>query len=185
LGSSNDVTTLLRQARDGDGEAAEKLCALLRTELHAQAHRLSTGHPDEETLHTTPILSEVYVSLLPGKETDWEDRKQFFETAARVLRGILVDRATHEDLEATRTAETPPQFDRIARQYQQRAGDLGALNEALLRLDEIDPDATRVVELRFFGGLDLEEVARLLGISTRRTERIWLHARAWLRREMP
>ncbi|PRH81468.1 sigma-70 family RNA polymerase sigma factor [Arenimonas caeni] len=177
---ANDITQLLRQWREGDGSARDRLVAVLYPELRALADRQLRGERSNHTLQPTALVNEAYLRLSGLERMDWQDRGHFVHMAARVMRGILVDHARRRQaakrdsgLQVTLTG-----VDLAAPE----AGDVDALalDAALARLEQLDPDKARVVELRYFGGLTIEETAEAMASSPATVKRQWQAARAWL-----
>jgi RNA polymerase sigma factor (TIGR02999 family) len=180
----HDVTGLLQAWGGGDPAALNQLVPIVYAELHRQAqrylHRENPGH----TLQTTALVHEAYLRLVDQRVAHWQNRAQFFGVAAQQMRRILVDYARrHQAAKRGGSAiQVPLEEDAIA------AGesdvDLAALDDALTRLAVLDPRQARVVELRYFTGLGIEETAEALGISPATVKREWAIARAWLKREL-
>ena len=180
---SGEVTTWLARMREGDGDALDRLVALLYDELRTVARRLMRGERRGRTLATTALVHETYLRLLDARRLSPDDRGQFLAAAAVTMRRILVDRARRR-LAAKRGAGTEQvEVDALAEAIAAPFDDaeLVALDDALERLGESSPRARQVVELRFFTGLTLEETAQALDLSKRTVQRDWLTARAWLR----
>lgn len=181
----NEVTKLLQRWRDGNREALDALLPLVYEELRRLAHRHLRNERQDHTLQSTALVHEAYFRLVGQNFPEWEGRAHFFAIAAQLMRQILVDYARSrraakrgsgvgmvmlDDLEAL--PPTPKDVDVVA------------LNDALNTLAELDPRQTRVVELRFFAGLSLEEISEVMGIGSATVQRDWTAARAWLHREM-
>jgi RNA polymerase sigma factor (TIGR02999 family) len=182
--SSHEVTQLLVAWSNGDQAALERLTPLVYRELHRLAkgymHRERPGH----LLQTTALVNEAYMRLIDWKAVCWKDRAHFFGVAAQLMRRILVDfaRARHQDKRGGAMRQVS--FDEAAAVTVEQTAELIALDEALDQLAAIDPRRSRMVELRFFGGLSEEETAEALKVSPRTVRREWSLARAWLRREL-
>jgi RNA polymerase sigma-70 factor (ECF subfamily) len=181
-----DLTQLLNDARLGSREAEARVFALVMRELRAKAaaylRRERVGH----TLQPTALVNEAYIKLARYQRVSWQNRAQFFGTASRVMRRILVDHARARDTAKRgggvihlNLALTSP----IA-ETSEDAATIVALDAALIRLSRVEPRQTRVVECRFFGGLDVRQTARALGISPTTVKREWQQARAWLFAEL-
>jgi len=180
-----ELTDLLAQWRDGSESALERLLPVVYDELRtlAQSHlrRERRGH----TVHTGTLVHQVFVRLVEGKPVPWEGRAHFFGVAARLMRQILVDHARARDADKRGSGEpVRPITDALSVAVQ--AMDVGviALDRALVQLSQLDSQQAKVVELRFFGGLTVEETAEALGISTGTVKRELSMARAWLRRTL-
>lgn len=182
--SSQSVTGLLERWSQGDQDALEQLMPLVYDELHrlagAYLRRERRGH----TLQPTALVNEAYLRLIDQRTARWHNRAQFFGVAAQLMRRILVDHARAHHA-AKRGGSQEDLRLSLARPFgEQPDFDLLALHDALNQLAEIDPEQGRIVELRFFGGLTIEETAEVVGISHATVEREWKMARAWLRREL-
>ena len=179
--SSNEVTVLLKAWGEGDKSAQEKLWPLVFGELKRLARRHLARERPDHSLQSGALVNEVYVRLVDWNNTRWENRAQFFAMCARMMRQILVDhaRARHRQKrpgQARRLA-----LDEVVLVSESKGEELIALDEALKRLAEIHPRKSDVVELRFFGGLSVEETAEVLKVSRLTVIRDWNFARAWLR----
>ena len=183
--SAVEITALLKAWSGGDATAQERLIPLVYKELRhlAKHYRRRSGAGD--TLQTTALVNEAYLRLAGIHNVDWRDRIHFFAVSSQVIRRILVD-ATRARGAIKRGGETQLvealDPDKIAGAY--RAHDLLAIDDALTRLAELDPRRARVVELRVFGGLTMEEAAEILGRSPQSVRRDWKLAKAWLLREL-
>ncbi len=179
------LTVLLKRMNGGDKTARDELFGLVHGDLHAQARRLMRAQPTGHTLQATALVNEAYLRLAGDRPVDWQDRRHFFAVAARAMRTILIDHARAK----SRTKRTPPdlaetRLDEVCRDHEQRTVDLLELDSSLTALAEQDEQAARVVELRFFGGLTIEETASVLDCSGRTVEREWRFARSWLRERL-
>ncbi len=182
--STPGLTELLADWQQGDQTALNKLTPLVYDELRRIAHRYVQRERDGHTLETTALVNEAYLRLAGQKKIEWQNRAHFFAVTAQVMRHILIDHARRRhyakhggDLLQVSLAEAETMS-------QERASELVALDEALVELAELDPRKTRVVELRYFGGLDLEETAAVLEVSVMTVRRDWRAAKAWLFRRM-
>src|SRR5262245_56147706 len=181
--SQHEVTELLQKWRSGDSQALDKLTPLVYDELHRLAHRYLRGERPGHTLQTTALLHEAYMQLV-GQEVEWQSRAHFFAVSAQVMRHILVDYALQRG-----SAKRGGELQRVdlnteAIVSRERARELIALDEALKALNEVYPRRSRVVELRYFGGLNNTEAAAVMKVSEATIERDWRFARAWLYREL-
>jgi RNA polymerase sigma factor (TIGR02999 family) len=169
---------------DGDQAALERLTPLVYRELH----RLAKGYLRQERpghiLQTTALINEAYLRLIDWKDVRWQNRAHFFGVAAQLMRSILVDFAPARQQDKRGGAFCQVSLDEAAAVSVERGAEFIALDEALDRLAAIDPRRTRMVELRFFGGLSEEETAEALKVSPRTVRREWSLARAWLHREL-
>jgi RNA polymerase sigma-70 factor (ECF subfamily) len=158
----------------------ERLFRDLYDELHRRAEGMMRGQPAGHTLQATALVHEVLLKMWGGTEPPWEDRARFLAAASKAMRHVLVDHARARARDKRQPPGDRVPLDSITTAYEARAGDLLALDEALDRLAAFDPTMARAVELRFFGGLSVEEAARLLEIPVRTLERRWSAVRAWL-----
>src|SRR5262245_9221593 len=178
-----DVTELLQAWSRGEASALEKLTPLVYQELHRLAHRRMSLENPCHTLQTTALVNEAYLRLVSNR-AEWQNRAHFFAISAQLMRQILVDFArTHRQLKRGGKVQRVS-LDEAVVSSEERDANLEALDDALTALAAIDPRKSRVVELRFFGGLSIEETAQVLGISDLTVSRDWKFARLWLLREM-
>ncbi|MBA2526309.1 MAG: sigma-70 family RNA polymerase sigma factor [Pyrinomonadaceae bacterium] len=182
--SRKDVTDLLIDWSKGDQEALNKLMPLVYDELHRLASRYLRHERPGHTLQTTALVHEAYLKLVDQKKTDWQNRVQFFAAAAQVMRHILVDYARSHRALKRGGDYCRLSLDEAVMSSEEKDPDLLSLNEALNGLAAIDPQQSRVVELRVFGGLTVEDTAEALGISPRTVKREWSMAKAWLHRQI-
>lgn len=178
--TTHQVTRLLTDWRDGDQTALDRLLPLVYDELHRIAARYMRGERRGNTLQTTALVNEVYMRLADYKRMQWQDRAHFFAVAAQAMRRILIDFAR-----ARRNRKRGGDVERVsldegAVATRDNGTDLLALNEALQQLERMNARQARVVELRYFGGLDEKEVGHVLGIAPRTVRADWQLARAWL-----
>lgn len=178
------VTELLVDWSKGDQEALNKLIPLVYDELHKLASRYLRRERPDHTLQTTALVHEAYLKLVDQKDANWQNRVQFFAVASQLMRRILVDYARRHRASKRGGSYYKVTLDEGLVSSGERDAELLALNQALERLASIDPQQSRVVELRIFGGLTLEETAQALDISPRTVRREWSIAKAWLRREI-
>jgi RNA polymerase sigma factor (TIGR02999 family) len=182
--SSNEITRLLVAWGDGDDAALEKLTPLVYQQLHRLAHHYLSHEQPGHTLQTSALVNEAYLQLIDWKNVPWQNRSHFFGVSAHLMRRILVDFARSRRYQK-RGAGTPAlPLDEAVLIAREKSADLVALDEALSSLAKLDARQSRVVELRFFGGLTVEETADVLKVSEGTVRRDWSLARAWLRREM-
>ena len=179
-----EVTQLLRAWSAGDSSVEEKLWPLVFEELKRLARRYLTRERTDHTLQSGALLNEVYVRLAHLKNPHWENRAKFFALCARMMRQILVDHARARQSQKRGGDVSGPSLTRIALVSESKGVELLALDNALQRLQEIHPRKSAVVEMRFFGGLSLEEIAGVLNVSRLTVSRDWSFARAWLRAAM-
>jgi RNA polymerase sigma factor (TIGR02999 family) len=179
-----ELTGLLQAWSDGDKEALDQLVPRVQKELHRLAGQYMAGERRNHPLQTTALINEAYIRLIGWKNVQWQNRAHFFSVAAQLMRRILVDFARAR----RRTKRGGDAFETTLNEgcvfQPERSRDLVAIDEALTRLAEIDPRKSRIVELRFFGGLSEEEVAVVLQITDRTVRRDWRLAKAWLHSEI-
>lgn len=183
--TSQDISRLLRQWSEGNRAAFEELLPLVYEELHRQAARYLRRERAGHTLQTTALIHEAYLRLIDQRDMQWESRTHFFAIAAQMMRRVLVDyaRAKHREKRGGDGVRLPLE-DVMLVAADEKGIDLMALDEALTRLGAVDEQQSRVVELRYFGGLSLEKTAEVLHISRATAARDWDVAKAWLRREL-
>ncbi len=179
-----EITNLLFRLRSGDREAESRLLSAVYDELHRIASRYMRQERSQHTLQTTALVNEAYLRLVDQRRVDWKNRAHFFGVAAQLMRRILVDHARHRSRGKRGGGLEPLILDEALAFSPERATEVVELDEALSRLTENDPRAGRVVELRFFGGLTIEETAEVLRVSPRTVKREWRFARAWLRTQL-
>jgi RNA polymerase sigma factor (TIGR02999 family) len=182
--STRDFSALLQAWRQGDESALDRLMPLVYGELHRLAHRYMTREKAGHILQTTALVNEAYLRLVEADEVKWQDRAHFFAIAANLMRRILVDFARRRDCEK-RGGDTPlltlgEDLDLASEPDE----DLVRLDEALNALTKLDPRKARIVELRFFGGLSVEETAEVLKVAPITVMRDWNVAKLWLLREL-
>ena len=181
---SPDVTSLLKKLADGNQEAAGELIPVIYQELH----RLAVGHlrherPDH-TLQPTALVHEAYIKLVAQRNADWQSRAHFFAVASQLMRRILVDYARRQ-LRAKRGGrQAKLSLDEVLLVSPDRPDKMLALDECLTRLEKLDARQGRIVELRYFAGLTVEEAAEILGVSATTVRREWTSAKAWLYGEL-
>jgi RNA polymerase sigma factor (TIGR02999 family) len=178
--SDAGVTAALRAWRSGDARAAEELMRLVYPELHRKAERLLARERPGHTLQPTALISELYLRLVDQRQAQWQDRAHFFAIAARLMRRVLLDHARRHGADKRGGHLRPLPLELAGELPAGGPGELEALDEALGDLAALDATAAAVVELRFFGGMSVEETAAVLGSSTATVGRQWRTARAWL-----
>ena len=180
---------MLAELRSGNKEALAKLIPLVYDELHRLAEHYMRNERVGHTLQPTALINEAYLRLASAEKANWQHRAHFVAVAAGTMRRVLIDHARKQKAakrggkQAALPFEDSPEF-LSAVLREERSEELIALDEALTRLQELDPRQSQVVELRFFGGLTVEETAEVLGISPKTVKRDWAVARAWLHGEM-
>jgi len=183
--SSEGITQLLIDWSKGDQAALEKLMPLVYDELRRLASNYLRRERAGHTLQPTALVNEAYLKLVDQRNAKWQNRAQFFGISAQLMRRILVDHARqHQAAKRGGSKQQRLSITSAERVAKQPEIDLLALNEALDELTVMDPQQAQIVELKFFGGLSIEETAEVLGISHATVERDWKMARAWLRRQL-
>lgn len=182
--SADDLTGLLIEWRQGDKAALDKLTPLVYDEMRRIAHRYVQHEHNGHTLQTTALVNEAYLRLASQQKIEWQNRAHFFAVTAQVMRHILIDHARRRHYAKRGGDLQQVPLEDAAVMTQQRAAELVALDEALDDLAKLDPRKSQVVELRYFGGLSLEETAEVLEISPMTVRRDWRAAKAWLYRRM-
>jgi RNA polymerase sigma factor (TIGR02999 family) len=179
-----DFNRILRSAQGGDAQAAQELAALLYDELHELARREMRSERPDHTLQPTALVNEAYLRLVAEKDGSFADRESFFAAAATAIRRVLVDHARKRAREKRGGGfvRVPLEGLDVAEPLDDR--ELLTLDDALARLASIDPTKARIVELRFFAGLSIEELGQAIGASESTIRREWRMARAWLRAQM-
>jgi RNA polymerase sigma-70 factor (ECF subfamily) len=182
--AANDLTGLLIDWARGDKAALDQLTPLVYDEIRRIAHRYVQREREGQTLETTALVNEAYLRLAGTQRVEWQNRAHFFAVTAQVMRHILIDHARRRRYVKHGGEVQRVSFDAATRDAavmsQPRAAELLALDEALNELAKIDPRKSRVVELRYFGGLSIEETAEVLEISAMTVRRDWRAAKAWL-----
>src|ERR1700730_3728750 len=178
------VTRLLNEWNDGDESALEQLMPLVHDELHRLAHQHMRREGPGHILQTSALINEAYLRLVDQPQIRWESRAHFFGIAARLMRRILVDEARKRNSAKRGGSLIHVPLDEATSVAQEQAANVAALDEALKRLETIDERQGQIVELRFFGGLSIEQTADVLKVSPGTVMRDWTFARAWLRNEM-
>ena len=178
--SSQSVSHLLRRWSDGDSEALDRLMPLVYAELRLMARRYMVRQPSGHTLQTTALIHEAYLRLVGQEEKRWENRAHFFGVAAQAMRHILVDYARARTTAKRGGEARAVSLDEAALVSGERAAELVALDDALTELAQLSSRQSRVVELRYFGGLSVTETAEALKVSPDTVTRDWNQAKAWL-----
>lgn len=184
---ASGITKRLRNwSERHDTEAEDALLELVYTELHRQAHRYLQRERAGHTLQTTALVNEAYLRLIQQKSVVWESRSHFFAIAATLMRRILIDyaKSKHRERRGGAMEELPLEDALTVAVSNDTDFDLLALDEALTRLAEKEEQLAKIVELRFFSGLDVPETAEVLGVSESTVKRDWAMAKAWLYREL-
>lgn len=182
--SPTEVTQLLVAWSNGDSSARDALMPLVHDELRRLAHRYMGRERGNHTLQTSALVNEAYLRLIDQKDVHWQNRAHFFGIAARIMRRILVDYARKRGFAKRGGNLQPVTLDEAMIVSPERAAEVVALDDALNCLAELDQRKSQIIELRFFGGLSIEETAEVLGVSAGTVMRDWTFAKAWLRREI-
>ena len=185
--TGDDISTLLRAWSEGDQEALKKLTPIVYDELHRLARRYMKQERQGHSLQTTALVNEAYTRLVDYNRMQWQDRAHFFAVSAQLMRRILVDYARRHNLKRGAGVQQVSLERAAVIGADENTGsrlDFAALDDALNALARIDPRKVRVVEMRFFSGLSVEETAEVLKISTVTVKRDWRAARTWLYREL-
>ncbi|MEO8061625.1 MAG: ECF-type sigma factor [Pseudomonadota bacterium] len=192
---TGEVTRLLQRWADGDATAFEALWPLVYKDVRQLARRQMAGERGDHTLQGTALVNEAFIRLAGQRTIEWQNREQFLSLASKIMRRVLVDYARQRgarrrgdgaqrlSLHDTQAAFEVDEAQAVA-SFNDERGDLLAIDNALTRLETIDAPQSRIVELRYFGGLTIEETASVVGISLATVKREWAIARAWLRREL-
>jgi RNA polymerase sigma factor (TIGR02999 family) len=180
----HQITKLLKQWSSGDQEALELLMPLVYAELHRLAHQHMRREKAGHILQTSALINEAYLRLANESQLHWENRNHFFGIAARLMRRILVDEARKRNSTKRGGAAIQVPLNHAMTVPEQQAANVVALDDALKSLEAIDPRQGEIVELRFFGGLSIEETAAILKVSQATVNKDWAFARAWLREQM-
>jgi RNA polymerase sigma factor (TIGR02999 family) len=181
--AAEDISTLLRAWSDGDQSALERLTPVVYGELHRLARRYMKGERSGHSLQTTALVNEAYMRLVDYERMQWQNRAHFFAVSAQLMRRILVEHARRHNLKRGGGVQHVS-LDHAALVDSDQDADLVALDDAMNGLARIDPRKVQVVEMRFFGGLSVEETAEVLKVSPVTVKRDWRAARAWLYREL-
>ena len=182
--SPPDVTQLLKAWSGGNREALDQLLPVVYTEIRRLARSYLRRERPDHTLQATALVNEAYMRLIDQRAVKWQNRAHFFGIAAQIMRRILVDHARMRHAEKRGSGESPVLLDEALDVASDRNLDIVALNDALTALAELDPRQAKIVELRFFGGLSIEEAAEVMQLSPATIKRELAGARVWLRREL-
>lgn len=185
MSETGQITQMLRQWSDGNRDVLDDLMPLVYDELHRQAARFLSRERRDHTLQTTALIHEAYLKLIDQREVNWESRTHFFAIAANLMRRILVDYARSKNRDKRGGDAVKLSLEKAELEIsKEKSIDLMALDEALTRLERKDRQQARVVELRYFSGLSLEETAEALRVSRTTVVYDWRMAKAWLHREL-
>lgn len=181
---TNEVTQLLINWGNGDKAALDQLIPLVHAELRRLARRYMARENPGHTLQTSALINEAYLRLVEQEPVPWQNRAHFFAVAAQLMRHILVDHARRQSYAKHGGGAHNVSLDEAALRLDQRTAEVVALNDALDTLATLDRRKSQIVELRFFGGLTIDETAEVMKISSPTVQREWRAAKAWLRREL-
>jgi RNA polymerase sigma factor (TIGR02999 family) len=184
VSAPKEVTQLLIDWSNGDQAALDKLMPLVYDELRRMAKRYMARQSPGHTLQTTALINDAFIKLVGQQEKHWQSRAHFFGVAAQAMRSILVDYARSRQSEKRGGGAQQVSLDEALTVSEERASELVALDEALKELARVDPRKCHVVELRYFGGLSVEETAEVLKVSAVTVMRDWSMAKSWLHREL-
>lgn len=182
--SPHEITRLLADWAGGDRGALDRLAPLVHAELRRIARRQMGGEREGHTLQATALVNEAYLRLAGGEGFEWRDRAHFYAVCAQVMRHVLIDHARAHARDKRGGGAIHVSLDEAAAAGGEGAAELVALDEALRELERLDPQKGRVVGLRYFAGLSIEETAEVLGVSPTTVRREWRRAKAWLYRAL-
>jgi len=182
--SPRNITVLLNQISDGNNFAVEQILPLVYDELRRISSKYLSNEYRKNTFQTTELVHEAYIKLIGNQQISWQSRAHFYGIAARTMRQILVDSARKRKSRKRGSGSTKLSLDDVQVVAGESDDQILALDEALKKLEEVEPRSSKVVELRYFSGLTIEETAELLNISPATVKRDWQFAKAWLYREI-
>lgn len=183
MSAKDEVTILLNQMSEGSRSAPEELLPLVYEDLRRLAHAYFTNENNDHTLQATALVHEAYIRLVNWEDVSWQNRAHFFAVAAEVMRKVLIDHARKRNAQK-RSGGQRIVLDDAAGLPNKKEFEILKLEEAMQSLETVDSRQARIVELRFFGGLSIEETAYVLGISETTVRREWTFAKAWFQREL-
>ena len=181
---AHDVTVLFTRVSAGDNSAPGELLELVYEDLRHLAAAYMEDERGDHTLQATALVHEAYLRMVDWENVSWENRAQFFAVAAQVMRRVLVDHARGRNAAKREGSQQTLALDDAVSLANEKEFDVLALEEALLSLEKLDPRQAKIVELRFFGGLSIDEAAHVLKISSTTVKREWTIAKAWFQREL-
>jgi RNA polymerase sigma-70 factor, ECF subfamily len=182
--TGDDITVLLNQLTQGKAQAEEQLLPVIYGELKRLAGAHLRRERNDHTLQASALVNEAFLRLLEHRGCSWQNRNHFFAIASTMMRRVLVDYARKRNRQKRGGPETPREFEEEIFLSEEKSSEILELDEALERLCQLEPRQMRVVELRFFGGLSVDQAADVLGVSAKTVKRDWNVARAWLHREL-
>lgn len=182
--NSESITQYLHAWKNGNSSALDEMLPFVYSELRQIARRYRSRERGEHTFQTTELINEAYLKLINQNETDWQDRSHFFAVASRVMRNLLVDYARAKNYQKRGNGAEKISLEDVALFTPEKDNSIIELHEALERLEKFDARKSKLVELRYFGGLSAEETAQVLGVSEITVKREWLKAKAWLYNEL-
>lgn len=182
--TSHEVTQLLRDWSDGNKAALDKLVPLVHAELRRRAHHYMRRERPGHTLQTSALVNEAYLQMVDQRGIRWQDRAHFFAASAQVMRHVLVDYARRNGRAKRGGDAQQTSLNEVAVVSPERGAEFVALDEALSELTALDPRKSQIVELRYFGGLTIEETAEVMKVSEMTVRREWRSAKAWLYQRM-
>ena len=182
--SQHRVTQLLQKWSNGDSQALDELTPLVYSEVRKLARSYSSPRRPDHTMQATALVNEAYIRLIDQKKVQWQNRAHFFGIAAQMMRRVLVDHARMRKAEKRGSGESPIVLEESMALSTERPLDLVRLDDALQALATLDPRQAKIVELRYFGELSIEETAAVVNLSPTTVKREWAAARTWLRREL-
>ncbi len=181
---ANNLTVLLKDAMRGNDSALEKVWPVVYEEIHRLAQRYMRKEKAGNTLQPTALVNEAFIRLSEGKKIDWQDRHHFFAIAARVMRRVIIDHANAKNADKRGAGNVRITFDEELHWAETDSTHLLEIDKAMEKLAKVDPRLAQVVELRYFGGMNVEEAAQVLNISAATVKRDWAMAKIWLYREL-
>ncbi len=184
MSAEKDITILLNELERGDTSVVDAIIPLIYNDLRERAHRFMQNERSNHTLNTTALVHEAYLKLIGQSQVSWKNRAHFFGVASLVMRRILINYAKQKKAQRRGGGTTPQTFLEEFVITEERSEMILALDEALERLSSFNERQSKIVELRFFGGLTHEEIGEVLGVSEPTVRRDWRFARAWLNREL-
>lgn len=180
MDETHHITKYLEDARNGDPEAFNEVFGLVYNELRSIAHRHLLINRQGETLNTTALVHEAYERLVGSTQINWQDRNHFFALTSRAMRNIIIDYARSQNAQKRGGSKENLPLDAVPLAFEQKSAELIALDEALQQLSKHNERLEQLVELKFFGGFNYQEIAGIMGLSKRTVRRDWQRARTWI-----